>query len=409
MIKPLYKYLAININTKLIMLLAIILFQSCKTQQLLTKTSLPKVENQLKGELDYANGGFELVQWQNSGDEITLGRIDETGEIHFSLPEYDIKALGKNHMPNHFESGFNMLRCKGRGDFDMVGNPKFKTPYDDVYSQLYAPMYIKKYGVNIAYISPVSDEKMLLKESWDKVIGNKYYWMYIDRALDYKATCIRESFKSTEHEIERSADIQLKKGWNFIKANLVEIQNYGEKNEHTMAKTFLYTLSSPESKDVKWYLTRVMDDEKILAAKKEYGLTPITKEQFEKWAPNTLGDLSIETKEYGIPAKGQTNKNNIHLSYVNETQKREIDLYVVDCSKSPVDLEMVDFAYAMENDGKEEKDIKPYITQYNEAENVTMLLYKVGDSMFVEASAVNINGEDLWVYIEKLNVEKLLK
>tara|TARA_R110000868_G_scaffold205702_1_gene454272 strand:- start:4993 stop:5721 length:729 start_codon:yes stop_codon:yes gene_type:complete len=237
-----------------------------------TKTSLPTVENQLKGELDYTKGGFELVQWQKGGDEITLGRIDETGKIHFSLPEYDIKALGKNHTPNHFESGFNMLRCKDRGEFDMVGNPKFKTPYDDIYSQLYGPMFIKKYGVNIAYIYPASDEKVLIKENWDKITGSKYYWMYIDRALDYKATCIRESFKSTDLEIERRADIQFKKGWNFIKSNVVEVQSYGENNDQPETKTILFTLSSPESKDVKWYLKRKMDDEKILAAKKAYEL-----------------------------------------------------------------------------------------------------------------------------------------
>lgn len=259
-------------KTHIFILFVLIVFQSCKTHKVPTKTSLPTVENQLKGELDYAKGGFELVQWQNSGDEITLGRIDETGKIHFSLPEYDIKALGKNHMPNHFESGFNMLRCKDRGEFDMVGNPKFKTPYDDIYSQLYGPMFIKKYGVNIAYIYPASDEKVLIKENWDKIIGSKYYWMYIDRALDYKATCIRESFKSTDLEIERSADIQFKKGWNFIKSNVVEVQSYGENNDQPETKTIRYSLSSPESNDVKWYVKRKMDDEKILAAKKEYEL-----------------------------------------------------------------------------------------------------------------------------------------
>ena len=266
------KYLVINMKTNLIIILSIILFQSCKTQQLQTKTTVPKVENQLKGELDYAKGGFELVQWQKNGDEITLGSIDETGEIHFSLPEFDIKALSKNQMNSNLASQFNMLECKGKGDYDLMGQPLFKTPYDDVHSQLYPPMYVKIYGVNVAYVSLVSDEEMLLKKNHNKIIGSKYYWMYIDRALDYKDTCIRESNKDTNLEIERSADIQFKKGWNFIKSNLVELQNYGENNEHTMPKKILFTLSSPESKEVKWYLERVMDDEKIQAARKEFEL-----------------------------------------------------------------------------------------------------------------------------------------
>ncbi len=269
-------------KTKLTMLFLLVftLLQSCKVQQ--TQTALfPKIENQLKGELDYTKEGFELVQWPNGGggDEIILGRIDETGAIHFSLPTYDIKALGKNHMPSNFESQFNMLSCKGKGDIDMMGRPLFKTPYDDVYSQLYPPIYVKKYGITIAYISPVSDEKMLLKKNHNKIIGSKYYWMYIDRALDYKDTCIRESNKDTDLEIERSADIQLKKGWNFIKSNLVELQNYGENKEQTIPKKIQFTLGSPKSKDVKWYLVQTKDEEKILAAKKEFELeTPKTKE-----------------------------------------------------------------------------------------------------------------------------------
>lgn len=264
-------------KTKLIVIVfAIILFQSCKTQQLKTKTDLPKIENQIEGELDYTKGGFELVQWPNSGDEITLGRIDENGVIHLNLPEYDIKALGKNHMNSSLQGQFNMLKCKGKGEVDALGRAQFKTPYDDVYSQLYGPMFIKKYGVYLASVSLVSDKKMLIKGNFDKITGNKYYWFYIDRDLDYKDKCIRVS--DADLEIDESADMQFKKGWNFVKRNLVEVQNYGDNNEHTIPKKTLFTLSSPKSKDVIWHLVRRMDEEKILAAKKEYELTtPIKK------------------------------------------------------------------------------------------------------------------------------------
>ena len=115
-------------------------------------------------------------------------------------------------------------------------------------------------------------KKCYSKKNHNRIIGSKYYWMYIDRALDYKDTCILESNEDTDLEIERSADIQFKEGWNFIKSSLVELQNYGENNEKIMPKRILFTQSSPESKDVKWYMVRVMDDEKIQAAKKEYEL-----------------------------------------------------------------------------------------------------------------------------------------
>ena len=39
----------------------------------------------------------------------------------------------------------------------------------------------------------------------------------------------------------------------------------------------------------------------------------------------------------------------------------------------------------------------------------TQLLYKVEDRLFVNASGKNINSEELWDYIKKLNVEKLLE
>lgn len=268
-------------KTKIYILFLVVftLFLSCKTQQLDTKTSLPKLENQLKGELDYTKGGFDLVQWQNGGDEIVLGKIDEKGNIHFNLPEYDIETLGKRHTNSHFESQFNMLICKDKGEVDMMGNPLFKTPYDSIYAQLYAPMYVKKQGAFGGYVAIVSDEKMLVKGNFDKIIGERYYWIYVDRAFHYKETCLRENDYYDNHAIERNADIQFKRGWNFVKSSVVEVQHYGENNEHTIPKKIVFTLSSPTSKDVKWYLVRNKDDEKIIAAKNEYELAnPIMKE-----------------------------------------------------------------------------------------------------------------------------------
>jgi len=39
-----------------------------------------------------------------------------------------------------------------------------------------------------------------------------------------------------------------------------------------MPKKILFTVSSPDFKDVKWYLKRRMDDEQIKAAKLEFEL-----------------------------------------------------------------------------------------------------------------------------------------
>jgi len=84
----------------------------------------------------------------------------------------------------------------------------------------------------------------------------------------------------------------LKKGWNFIKENLVEIQDYSRGDYHTtLPKKIQFTQSAPASKKVKWFLKQIMEDEKILAAKRLYEIEPITKEQIEKWLPKKAGDL----------------------------------------------------------------------------------------------------------------------
>ncbi len=383
------------------------LVQPCIAQQ--SQTTLPKVKNHLKGELDYTHEALDLVQMQANGEEIILGKINKDGTVHFNLPEFDIKALYNSINLQHynFHSLFLMQGCKGRDDFA-------ETPFDDVYSQKYDPIFIKKYGINVAVLEPVTNEKILGNNKYASdslAVGSKYFWFYMDRAITYKDECIKTSFDGTyDIEVAISANIQFKKGWNFIEENLVAVQNYSKGDYHaTKPKKIQFTKSSPASKKVKWFLRQIKKDEKIQVAKRLDNFTPITKQQFEKWVPNKLGDLSVTIKEHGNPPRGVKNKNNIHLTYANETQKKEIDLYVVDCAKSPDDMEMINYAYAMENNGKDEKDIKPYIAQYNERAKATQLFYKVEDRILVNASGVNINAEDLWGYIQKLNVKKLLK
>jgi len=265
---PLIKKLKNNyMRTKTLLLLTATLLLSCKTQEIQKVASSPTIENQFEGELDYANEGFELVQWQKGGDQITLGRIDSEGNIHFNMPEYDIRALGRNHMESSLQSQFMMSRCTNKGEYSRMGEALFETPYDDVYSQMYPPMYVRKHDLSSAYVSIITDERMLNKENFNKIIGSKYYWMYIDRDLLYKDTCIRKSFKDPNLEWEMTADIAFKKGWNFIKNELVEVQKYGESADQITPKRTHFTIGDPYSKDIKWFLVRTKSDEQILEAK----------------------------------------------------------------------------------------------------------------------------------------------
>ena len=381
-----------------IALLGILYFNTIQAQ-----STLPKVENHLVGELDYTHEVLELVQRQVDGKEISLGKINTDGTIQFNLPEFDSIPLILNKFQNWFSIDSD---CKDRDVFA-------ETPFDDVSSYKYDPIFIKKYGINIAALYPVSDEKIVSRNNNQRTIlpaEATYFWFYIDRAIAYKDECIKISNSTGDAYASISANIKFEKGWNFIEENLAEVPNVNQDDsQSTGVRTTEFKRSSPSSKKVKWILKQIQEDEKIQTAKKLHNVEPLTKAQFEKWTPNKLGDLSITIKEHGNPPKRMQNKNNMHLTYVDKTQKKEIDLYVIDAAKSPDDMEMINFAYAMENDGKDEKDIKPYITQYNEREKATQLFYKVEDRIIVNASGININGEELWGYIKKLKVEKLLK
>jgi len=254
----------------LTILLATILMQACQTQPLQTNTPQPVLENRFEGELDYSNGAMELVQYRKNVGEIPVGRIDEKGRIHLDLPEYDIRALAQNaDKPNNFETQFGMVFCKGKGEYNTMAQPLFETPYNVVHAEMYRPTYAKKHGASVAYISMASDREVIAKGNFNKVVGSRYYWMYLDRAVDFKGTCVRDAVPDTDLKLERTADMQLKKGWNLIKSSVVEVQNYGENDAKVAAKKIVYSLGSPESKDVKWYLERRLDDDKILAAKAE--------------------------------------------------------------------------------------------------------------------------------------------
>ena len=117
-----------NLKTHHIVLLICIAMTAlpCKAQQ--TRTVLAKVENHLNGELDHAHEALELVQRQANGAEISLGKINTDGTIHFNLPEFNIKAIYDSIPLQHykFQDLFLMNSCKDKDAFA-------ETPFDDVY------------------------------------------------------------------------------------------------------------------------------------------------------------------------------------------------------------------------------------------------------------------------------------
>jgi len=378
---------------------------SSKAQQ---NSIVSKVENNLGGDIDYTKEELQLTFPQINGNKIVIGKIASDGSIHIDLPEIDIKALyNEINLGNApLETMFEMSNCKDEDNFA-------KSRYGDVFSRKYNLISIYKYGIDVAYLAPVSSKEILNNNHYQSdtlTTGSQYYFFNTDTEINFKETCIQNSFSGVyDIEMTRNSDIQFKKGWNFIKETLVETQEYTREDYHgQIPKKISYTNANYKDTGIKWYIKQLADDDKIQLAKKLHSLTPLTKDQFMKWMPNKLGDLSVTTKEHGTLPDGEENKNNLHLIYADETQKIKIDMYVVDCAKSPQDMEMVNFMYAMANDGKDKKDIKPYVAKYKEQENTTQLFYKVEDRITVSASGVNMNPEELWEYIKKLNIKKLI-
>lgn len=386
-------------KTSLLFLLLFAQFQLCKAQQ--TPTSLAKVENHLKGELDYTNEALELVQMQQNGEDITLGKINTDGTVNFNLSEFNIQALYDSIPLQHynFHSLFLMdSSCKDRDIFA-------KTPFDDVYSQKYDPIFIKKYGENIAILYPVTNEKMLTNNQYvsdSLAIGSTYFWFYMDRAIAYKDNCIKTSFNGTyDIEVTVSANIQFKKGWNFIEENLVAIQDYSKDDYHTtLPKKIQFTQSSPSSKKVKWFLKQTMDDEKIQSAKRLYDLVPITKEQIEKWLPKKAGDFKRTSYEIDKISDRNGMKSNVFLIFENSNQKMEIA--VIDAAESPDELETVNFAFAMSEEKVDEG--ASYVSKYDEDAKQSQILSVFNDRIVLQALGENMTAEQLWEAIKALDV-----
>jgi len=373
--------------------------------------NVPKVENKITGELNYTKNELQLSFIQYNREETPIGKIAKDGSIQFNLPDINLKAIYKeiNMLSASLESMFEMSQCKG--------DTSYGTKYEDIYSQKY-DIGIKLYGITVATLIPVSDEEIFKNLTSDDnlkyITGSKYSFYNIDQDINFDLECEQNDFAGAyDIELKRTAKIPIKKGWNLIKETIEQTQQY-TKEEFTkvIPKEITYTKVDYTDASIKWYINQMASEDEILLIKKLYHTTPLTKKAFVDWAPKKLTDnLPLTAIEYGKPPKNETNKNNIHLIFSNEHQKKDIELYIIDCAKNAEDLLIANNVYAMEAEYGEDKDKqpKPYVAQYNEEENTTKLLYKVNNRIVVNTTGLNIKPEELWKYIQQLKIEQLIK
>ena len=373
-------------------------------------TGLPKVENNLGGEFDYTKNELQLILKELGGDETVIGKITKDGLIHFDFPEMDIKAIYKknNFASASLQSLLGMTGCKDE-------DPFAKRDHDNVIAHKYTEISINKYGVAIAQLSPVSSKGVLDNNQYsNKVLkkGSQYSFYAIDSDVQFKEECMKTSFNGTyDIELLLAGNIKFNKGINLIEETLVEIQDYKKGDYHAqIPKKITYSNANHEDTAIKWHIKRSegLTNEKIQLAKNLYNLTPLTKKEFMKWVPKKLGDLSITSSEYGATLPRSKNKNNVHLVFSNEAKKRKIEVYIVDSAKNIEDLGMAIMIYEMDAQHGDSKQQKLYVSQYKKDKNTTKLIYKVADRIVIDAVGLNMKPDELWGYIKKLNIEKLI-
>lgn len=412
-------------QTSLFLLVTLIILQSCGAQ----KTGTLKVENHLKAYLDYANQTLDLVQKQQNDDEIHFGNINQDGTIVFNMKDFDIKALYDNIplQPQDFFQQFLMNSdCKDRDVFA-------ETPLRSSYAQKFDPIYIKKYGENVAVLFPATDEKMFKNNHYYRSndydgktlsLGSKYYWFYMDRDITFNDNCIKNPIRNKEGiELSISADMQLKKGWNFIEETLVSTQAYNDADySTTLPKSIQFTNSTPSSKKVKWYLVQIIKDERLEEVKKAFEITPITKAQFKSWLPEKAGNFTRTSYEVDKALeKSRSTKNNAYAVFENGDQKVEIAL--LDGAKNPDDLEMVNFSFAMDEEYK--RDDKPvtdkteneavtkgephHISKEDTSQKTAQILSLFKDRIVVYANGENMSAIQMWEAIKTLDIGSIIK
>ncbi len=146
-------------------------------------------------------------------------------------------------------------------------------------------------------------------------------------------------------------------------------------------------------------------------------MTPMTKEAMKSWMPESIG--SLERTKYDIGKQmGIANISTLSMEFKGEDSKR-IRLNITDgagngasvismfimMKNADVDSESETGYERTETFGNQKVLIKYSNPKYN---NSSKFSYLVNDRLFVEATGFAMEPEELWEYLEKLEIEELL-
>ncbi|MDG4950043.1 hypothetical protein NLM59_03820 [Weeksellaceae bacterium KMM 9724] len=141
-------------------------------------------------------------------------------------------------------------------------------------------------------------------------------------------------------------------------------------------------------------------------------LTPITSDEFKDWMPDDLGDLKRNSYKFNT-VMGSTGE----LSYENE--ERSLEVTIMDGAgetgsavyASQGMLGALYGNFESESDTKKEEIVDrngvQSVETYYKDKNDSSIRVTVDDRFFVNANGKNMTTDELYSYIEKLNVSDL--
>ncbi|TLP74288.1 hypothetical protein [Maribacter sp. ACAM166] len=151
--------------------------------------------------------------------------------------------------------------------------------------------------------------------------------------------------------------------------------------------------------------------------KKLSELTPVSKEQIKDWMPEEVGDLKLT--EYDISS--QMGLSVFKLSYKGDDEKKKkINIIISDgAGKGSALVAMFSMFQNIEIDTENESGYERTqtfegqrtLTKYQTSEKYekATLQCLINQRFGIEANAWNMNPDELWNFIKKLEIEKLVK
>ena len=234
-----------------LLIISIFLLQVCNARQNQSKTNPPKIENYNKGELVIKVAPFCL-----NGNEITVGKVDKNGTIHFNWPETNLSTIkDSDFYMESIDRAVGMSFCNDKQIEDIVESAKVVKVEE---------LSLFKKGRYFGSLYPATDNKIQDNASLNRhsslVLGSSLYWYFSDSDGLFKAKCSvnLESENTYSFKEVTSYDIQLKKGWNLVKHSLVEKEDWkNETGQGSLPKTITKTSIVNIPVNINWYVKYV--------------------------------------------------------------------------------------------------------------------------------------------------------